>query len=273
MADFDLRLAANSAVPLALRGVARCASRVESSDHELDEETKPVLVHYTTGNLTGSQAAAVNRWRDRLDEDRPLPGIEHKGGPLREFFHLDDRPPCSLSDVIGTAVIRFMKRPPQALDVARYAHASRQAQIDIGRFGARSDSPVHKKVSFYLPEGVAIEWENLRKATEPAVREFVKALRAQVQEEFPRPEQERERAMAFWFRLAASGLPEHPPRIPGGVIARMAIDKHADRDVEQMILDAVEYAEEIHEQPHRTRRDVHGRNETPARGPRRRGGR
>ncbi|WP_043637297.1 hypothetical protein [Nonomuraea candida] len=243
---------------------------MESSDRTPDEETKPVLIHYTTGNLTDSQAATLNRWRDRLAEDRPLPGARHKGGLLREFFNLDDRPPCSLSDVIATAVIRYMRRPPEPLDVARYAHASRQAQIDIGRFGARENSPVHKKVSFYLPEDVATRWENLRKATGPAVVEFVKALRAQVEEEFPGPERQRERGMAFWMRLTASGLPEHPPRIPGGVIARMAIDKHARRDVEKMILEAAVYAEEVHVQPHRTRRDVHGRNETVTRGPRRR---
>ncbi|MFC4014581.1 hypothetical protein ACFOY2_45675 [Nonomuraea purpurea] len=242
---------------------------MESPDQSPDEETKPALFHYTTGQLTGTQAAAINRWRDRLDEDRPLPGIRHKGGPLRTFFNLDDRPPCSLSDVIATAVIRFMKRPPKALDVARYAHVSRQALLDVGRFGAGPDSPVHKKVSVYLPEDVATEWEALRKATEPAVREFVKALRAQVQKEFPGPDQERERAYIFWMRLHANNLPEHPPRVPGGVIARMAIDKHADRDVEKMILDAVNYAWEIHEQPHRTRRDVRGR--TPeVRGPTRR---
>ncbi|MGW2220485.1 hypothetical protein ACWCSD_36345 [Nonomuraea sp. NPDC001684] len=233
-----------------------------SDQDELDDDGgRQTLAPYSTGLLNAAQAAAVEQWKARLHEDKPLPGVRKKGEVLRLVYHLDDRPACSLSDVIAAAVTELLEqKPPDSLDVARYACRTVREQRLIAVNGVTPESPVHKKVSFYLIAKTAAHWEMLRAAAFQRQRDEVKALHVEAEQRYPAGEQRKERAQWVWRQLNRLGLPEQPVKIPGGVIGRMAIDYVAKRrGVDRVVGDAVRYASEVHEQPHRARRDVHQR--------------
>ncbi|MEU4548747.1 hypothetical protein [Nonomuraea dietziae] len=241
---------------------------MESSPPDLGED-RGALAHYSTGRLTTQQAETVAAWRERLQQDEPLPGLKHKGPTLRTFYNLDDRPPASCSDVIAAAVQRFLEqRPPDPLHVVRYHYQAVQAQKRAGQGHYSPAAPIHQQVSFYLTEQLTAVYEALRKSCESAMVALIAELEEQAAAEIPdhdldtgevRPPRLLAglRAMTVRMRLAGRGLPDRPIRITGGVIARMAIDQAARRKVDNVLLDAVRYASDVHDQPHRARRDMH----------------
>jgi hypothetical protein len=232
--------------------------KVEDQEGQEGQDKDPAPVHYSTGRLTRGQAALVNTWRARLLEDRPLPGRARVGGMAAALTGLDDRPPASCSDVIAAAVEDLMRQPPDALDLARYAHAGWQAQRAAAR-GNRDDgkAPLYPPVSFYLPPELAESYEALRARAYERVQEAHQELEEEAARRYPEKAQADERAT--WLAIAKSrhGLPHRPRKIPGGAAARMAIDRWARRSADRVCADAVAYAADAHEQPHRGRRDMY----------------
>jgi hypothetical protein len=212
-------------------------------------------VHYSTGRLTGAQAAVVNSWRARLLEDRPLPGRTRVSAAAR-LLGMDDRPPASCSDVIAAAVQDLLGQAPGELEIARYAHAGWQAQQAAAR-GDLDDAraPLYPPVSFYLTIDLAAEYDELRERACEGPRAMRGALEGEAARRFPEDQAARQGWLAG--ELRARGIPARLAKVSGGVLARMAIDRWARRPVDQVAAHAVAYAADAHDQPHRGRRDMH----------------
>lgn len=222
---------------------------------EPGEDRPPV--HYSTGRLTRAQMQAVNAWRARLRKDRPLPGEERTGRQGR-MLGCDDRPRASCSDVIAAAVTELLARGPEPMTVARHADATWKALKAIADGGGRDSAaaPAYPPVSWYLPADLADQHDELRqRAWDTAARERA-AVRAEALKRYPRRNDAVARAMWYYSELAARGIPARGALIPGGTVARTAIDAWARRSVDQVCAAAVDYAAQWHQQPHRGRRDM-----------------
>ncbi|MGV9601657.1 hypothetical protein ACWDR1_33860 [Streptosporangium sandarakinum] len=115
-------------------------------------------------------------------------------------------------------------------------------------------------MSFYLPPPLAARYEQLRRAALDHVHALLRSLREQAHDRYPGAGRQLDRTLWVTDHLAHLGLPAmpaRPPRITGGVIARMAIDRAGRRSVDRVIRAAVDYAAATHTQPHRARRDMH----------------
>jgi hypothetical protein len=226
---------------------------VDDVGEDAEEDADRPPVHYSTGRLTEAQAETVNRWRARLLENRPLPGRPRKD-PMLSIIGIDNRPPASCSDIIAAAVLDMLDRqPPDELALARYAAHARDAQrADAERAEAR-----FPPVSFYLPAELADHYDELRQRAYDRVLQIHIKVKAEAAERYPDPTQAAERALWVAGELAARGVPMRLHRIPGGAIARMAIDRWRRRSVDRVAAAAVDYAEEVHVQPHRARQDMH----------------
>ena len=210
-------------------------------------------VHYSTGRLTRAQADLVGAWRRRLQEDRPLPGRQPVSSALRRQG-IDDRPRASGSDLIAAAVEEALRSGQlDPLEVARYAAAAQAAQERED-----PDAPVHAPVSFYLPPELAAPYEELRTAARRRVRERRAELEAEARQRFSSPGRDRARERARWLAgaLAAERLPAQDRSVPRGAVARMAIDRWAERSPEEAAAAAEAYSAAVHGQPHRARRDM-----------------
>lgn len=208
--------------------------------------------HYSTGRLTRSQAAAVNAWRARLRLDKPLSGHGYQPGAAGR----DSRPRASCSDAVAAAVADLLLRqPPPPLELARYAYASMTATSSRGR--SDDAAQLYPPVSWYLPQWLTGPAEELRAA---AWNDVLHA-HDEAESEAARfhPGKTRAAAMARCSHkesiLARAGLPVSR-QIPRGAIARMAIDLWTSRHPDDVAADAVAYAAEVHQQPHRARRDM-----------------
>jgi len=232
-------------------------SELASTD-EQDADEVQATVHYSTGRLTRAQAELVNKWRARLLEDRPLPGARPAGGIAR-LVGFDDRPRASCSDVIAAAVTELLRQAaPGELDLARYAHAAWHAQRAAGRGQGDDDrAPRYPPVSFYLPAELAVEYEALRLRAAERVLEVHRELGEEAVRRYPDEQQARERAGWITAELARLGVPWRLSKVPGGALARMAIDRWARRSADRVAGDAAAYSADAHEQPHRGRRDMH----------------
>jgi|SRR5579859_7611063 len=222
---------------------------------ELEEDRPPV--HYSTGRLTRRQAEVVNRWRARLAEDRPLPGAEPVSRAAR-LLGIDDRPRASCSDCIAVAVAALLAAGLDPMALAWAADAGWQAQraAAAGRRDAAA-APVYPPVSWYLPAGLADVLTALREQA----RQAAAAARQQVWDEalqrYPLKDQADEQRRWYLRELAAHDIPLRGAQVPRGVIARMAIGAWAHRPADEVCAAAVDWAAEWHEQPHRSRRDMH----------------
>lgn len=223
--------------------------------------------HYSTGRLTRAQAAVVNRWRARLREDRPVDGQRLVSAEAR-LLGATDRPPASCSDMIAAAVEALLDtRPPQPLDLARYAYAGMRAQQAAAQLTAAGQeepraadedaAPLYPPVSVYLPARLARLAEDLRSAAYGAVVDVLTEIRRQAFEDHPGSTDTAAAArnLAIWAEMAARGLP-YCKKVPRGTLARMAIDQWAGRDPDQVAVTAVAYAADVHDQPHRARCDM-----------------
>ncbi|WP_188186988.1 hypothetical protein [Nonomuraea sp. SYSU D8015] len=217
--------------------------------------------HYSTGRLTARQSTIVQKWRDRLLKDKPLPGIERKSGQLR-LLGLDDRPPASCSDVIATAVLTLLDEdPPTGIEIIRYTWQTIQGHKLAGQGIRVGDNiAVHKPVDFYLPATVADRYDQLSRGAAHDYHSLVQNLEEQALSMVPSTTDKHLDLRRQWVRdeLGARGLPVRgAPRVPAGVLARMAIDAAKSRSVDHLLLAAVQYAKDVHTQPHRARRDMH----------------
>jgi hypothetical protein len=213
---------------------------------------------YSTGRLTRAQADVINRWRARLREDRPLPG-ECGIWPALRLMGLDDRPRASTSDVIAVAVADLMCRPPAALEVARRAADARAAQRAASEPGGRdlADAPAYDPVGFWLQADLADRYNALRKAAPRAVVDAHDDIEVEALTFFPADAQQRRAWISLELRRRR--VPYRAVSVTGGVIARMAIERWAGRDTDEVIAEAVSYAQMAHEQwhrPHRRLRDL-----------------
>jgi hypothetical protein len=215
-----------------------------------EEEPAPPA-HFSTGRLTRGQADLIGAWRARLLEDRPPPG-QKPVSPAARMAGANDRPRASCSDVIAAAAAELLARPPGGLELARYADTARRAASDAGKNGRDGpDAPACPPVSFYLPGEFAADYEQLHAAAEREVYEAYRELEAEASR---RPGADREQWLAE--QIAAARLPR-PRAIPRGTAARIAIDRWARRPADRATADAVAFAREWHEQPHRARRDMY----------------
>jgi hypothetical protein len=232
-----------------------------------EEEEKRPPVHYSTGRLTLGQAAAVDRWRARLREDKPLPGEERVSAAAR-MLGSSDHPRASTSDAIAAAVNHMLARqPPEPLEVVSYAYRGIRAQWLAGQGrGQPGRAPVRPPVSYYLPAELAGEAEKLAgEAPWAALKRYNEILADAAGrwpgEEGPAPGQ---RAAYVATQVEHEGLYYlgHKPNtrlrnVPAGVIGRMAIDRWARRPVDDVIAAAVDWCQFHHEQWHRARYDMH----------------
>ncbi|MFG2007288.1 hypothetical protein ACGFNU_49875 [Spirillospora sp. NPDC048911] len=173
------------------------------------------------------------------------------------------RPPASLSDTLAVAVIElFTDALPDPFTVAAYAARTRRRhELDL----ARGRVPEHPPVAFYLPPRFTQRYDGfLDKIFEDLCGAYAAEL-AQVSQQFVITPAPAVLAAEVYERLGTAGIssswyrrraPGTPYRIPAGTLARMAIDRWARRPVEQVVLAAVSYATAVHQQPHRTRRDI-----------------
>lgn len=243
---------------LEARGDAAPGEPADVPPHDDGDEPEGAPAHYSTGRLTGAQAEAVNRWRARLQLDKPVPGARRKADMLR-LIGIDNRPAASCSDAIAAAVVELLtQQPPDELDLARYADRIRQAARRAAQAGPDADDrnlPRYPPVSFYLPAKWAAVFDDLRDRAYRRVIRIHVELEAEAERQLPdagRAERLR------WVRreLHARDIPQ-PHTIPAGAIARMAIDRWARRGADRVAAAAVAYAAEHHRQPHRARRDMH----------------
>lgn len=201
--------------------------------------------HVSTGRLSLSQVATIERWRERMLEQRPLPGQTRVNLAGAVMYGFDNRPRCSHSDAIAAAVVELLRRPPSAAMVAKYAIAMREL-IDAHT----------QPVSVYLVnETIDVYRGLLDRAAEWSAQVHENALKASRAMEEGTEQEVRDRLYASMVRGAGLS-PVHDYKLPAGTIARMAIDAWADRDVDQVAIAAGKYAEEAHLQRHRARRDV-----------------
>jgi hypothetical protein len=209
----------------------------------------PVRVHYSTGRLTAGQADVVNRWRARLQEARPVAGARSDAR--------DPRPRASSSDALAAAVDDLLARPPAALELVRYADRVHHGLLAAGRGSDSDDLPVYPPVSFYLPGQVATAYEQLRQIAYVEAVEQRHRLHEEAWQRYPeRRLQAGERVAWFLAQMSAAGLPLRIRTVPRGVLARLAIDRWARRSADRVAAAAVAHAQEVHEQPHRARRDM-----------------
>jgi hypothetical protein len=219
----------------------------------------------STGRLTADQNAQVAGWVARLREDRPLKGHEPKGPVLRSLG-LDDRPPVSLSDIIGSAVAQLLAVGVDELAVATYAARYRRA----GR-----GPEMHKRadpVLFVLRGTLADRVAALPHAAETAAHEAWAALRREARERFPAndPAADGQRDEFVRYGLLGQGVPwtvfkemrHHgtPYQIPLGTVARMAIDRLSRRGPDRVALDGYDFGVATHPRQHRLRHDAQERN-------------
>lgn len=208
--------------------------------------------HYSTGRLTRSQASAINAWRARLRLDKPLSGHGYQPGASGQ----DSRPRASCSDAVAAAVADLLLRqPPPPLELARYTYASMTATRGRGR--SDGGAQLYPPVSWYLPHWLTGPAEALRAAAWNAVLQAHDE--AETEAACFYPGKTRAAAMARCSHkgavLARAGLPLSR-QIPRGAIARMAVDLWTPRHPDAVTADAVAYAAEVHQQPHRARRDM-----------------
>lgn len=223
-----------------------------------DQEDARPPVHYSTGRLTRRQAETVNRWRARLAEDKPLPGQEPVSEAARLIMGLDDRPRASCSDVIAAAARELLAAGPDPMEVARYADASWQAQRIAGaRGGGGKAAPVYPPVSWYLPAELADTHTELRWRAREAAARARQDVDGEATKRYPQPDQGADRHTWYLRELRARDIPVRGAQVPRGTLARMAIDAWAHRSPDRAVAAAVDYAAEVHQQPHRGRRDMY----------------
>lgn len=199
--------------------------------------------HVSTGRLTEQQTETVERWRERLLEQRPLPGQTKVNLAGAVMYGLDNRPRASHSDAIAAAVDELLRRPPAAPRVARYAISMRKL-LD----------PHSHPVSFYLVDDrIDVYRRVLERAEEWSAKIHAEAKEAA---DAASPEAA---GLVYAGRVLREGLALRDYRLAAGTVARMAIDAWADRDVDQVAIAAGRYAEDAHEQRHRARRDIRRR--------------
>jgi hypothetical protein len=238
----------------------------EQEDQDQDEEQRPP-VHYSTGRLTRDQAAAVDRWRARLREDKPLPGEERVSSVAR-MLGSSDHPRASTSDAIAAAVEhRLTAQPPAPLEIASYAYRAIREQWLAGQGrGQPARAAVRPPVSYYLPAELADEAEKLADAAPLAALRRYNEIRKEAAEQWPGEEDPavNQRAAYVAAQVEHEGLYYVGHRrntrlrsVPAGVIGRMAIDHWARRPVDDVIAAAVDWCQLHHEQWHRARYDMH----------------
>jgi hypothetical protein len=238
----------------------------EAESGEEEEEERPP-VHYSTGRLTRAQAAAVDRWRARLREDKPLPGEERVSAAAR-MLGSSDHPRASTSDAIAAATYHLLSRqPPEPLEIAVYAYRAIREQWLAGQGrGDPGRAPVRPPVSYYLPAELADEAEKLTDAAPLAARERYHEIAEEAVERWPGEgdDAQRQRGAYVAAQVEHEGLyylglkkDTRLRSVPYGVIGRLAIDHWARRPVDEVIAAAVDWCQFHHEQWHRARHDMH----------------
>lgn len=230
------------------------------NDPAEDEAERPPK-HYKTGNMTEAQATAVTAWRARLRQDKPLPGQDRVSSAARIVDGTSNHPRASTSDVIAAAVAEMLRRKstrPKPLDLAAYAYrtmiAARAASWDMEPPEPPADHPA---VSWYAPPRLADQVEELLAAACAAAVDKEKNLPAEAAERYPAGVDVEERRARYVFAVATRyGLRYAGRPVPPGAVARMAIDRWAGRDVDQVIAAGVAWSQEHHQQWHRARRDM-----------------
>jgi hypothetical protein len=125
-----------------------------------------------------------HRWRDRLAEDKPLPGVERVSVAARLIFGADDRPKASCS--VAAAVAALLAVGPDPMGAARYGEASWLAH-HAAAAGDRDDeaAPVYPGVNWYLPAELADIWHKLRGQAWVTVVQAHRAVRAEAEQRYP----------------------------------------------------------------------------------------
>ncbi|GAB3278510.1 hypothetical protein GCM10027589_04700 [Actinocorallia lasiicapitis] len=201
---------------------------------------------FSTGRLTTRQADAVGAWREAL----------MAGG--------EERPKASTSDVIAAAIEEMLAvAPPTPGEVAWYTvrtkqghRAARKPAAQGGTGRTSLDVPRHHPVTFFLPQWFADSFNAFRATVTTAAAAVYFDAVVEARERYPLRPMAAERNALIAERMAAANLPEHLPKCPPGIIARMAIDRWVDRPVYGVIADAAAYSARVHTQQHRARQDM-----------------
>jgi hypothetical protein len=202
---------------------------MQSPDSEQTDRVHAPPMKRTTGRLTRRQAEALNSWRRRLLEDRPLPGQRRLDPDVSRSMGLAEpnRPLASTSDLLAAAVEDLLANPPTPRDLAAYAERSASALAAARRVRpdrASPKLPVYPPVTLYLP---------------PELASRVLALCAAAAE------------------AGGGGDTSSSPAVRIPDVVRMAIDRWIERrfSPDRAASLAVAFAARNHTQPHRTHRD------------------
>jgi hypothetical protein len=228
----------------------------DAPDEEEGEPRGPV--HCSTGRLTRAQAQAVDRWRTRLREDRPLPGQEGVGEAAR-LAGATDHPRASTSDAIAAAVFHLLTAsPPSPLELAGYAYRAIRAQWDDSHGRPHPGAPVCPPVSYYLPARLAAQAEELRaRACLDAARKLVRELPLEAAARYPGESDQAALRRASWIDDETDRLGLYYTRqLPRGAVARLAVDHWAARSPDDVAAAAVDWCQRVHLQWHRARSDM-----------------
>jgi hypothetical protein len=224
---------------------------------EAGQERPAAAQHCSTGRLTPAQAGVVDAWRARLREDKALPGQERAGDAAR-LAGSTNHPRASTSDAVAAAVADMLAAsPPDPLELAGYAYRAIRAQWEDSHGRARPGAPVCPPVSYYLPAALATRAGELLTSARGAAVERLRQLRREATEQFPASTDEAAFQRDRYIAAQAERLGLYYTRqIPAGAIARMAIDRWADRSPGDVAAAAVAWCQAVHVQWHRAHRDM-----------------
>lgn len=202
----------------------------------------PTRVAWSTGRLSVPTATLLDRWRDRLRLDKPLPGHSRVGPELRAIG-IDDRPKASFSAAVCAAVADMLDTaPPDPIDVAREHER------------ARRDGDSCQPATFWMPAALHERGLELRAQARFAVIRALAELDVTAAELHPDSARDRVR----WARAERiqRGYPAGALIVPGGAVGRLAIARWAQLPVDQVCLRAVAWAGTNVSQAHRAHRDL-----------------
>ncbi|MBF6301650.1 hypothetical protein IU459_29530 [Nocardia amamiensis] len=213
----------------------------EQPDDEDGGGEETASCHYSTGRLTSAQARTVNTWRQQLTLTDP------------QWNTPNQRPLASSSDCIAAAVTDLLDRArPGHLELVRYADRMREQQ----RANRAGTFPAGSVVSFYLPPSYADRLDQLLTDAQQHHADTLDQAREQVLAELPGRANATTRVMRMMSVVGSLNIPIKAYRLPAGTLARMAIDRWADKPAATVVAAAVAYGREYHAQQHRARKDM-----------------
>ena len=220
---FRLRAGGSRDVPVVVAPGRPAWESMHMQTFSPEEEAASLPIKRSTGRLTRVQAEALNTWRRRLLEEKPLRGHAPWSG----------RPKASTSDLLAAAVeelLRVAPPDPGALWAAAQSHrASATAARTVRPDLAGERDPVYPSCTVYLAGELGQTCLDLCTAA----------------------------TAHAWELFEAGELERQPRRVEVADVVRLAVDRWVRGRLtpDGAARRAVAFAENYHDQPHRVHRD------------------